>query len=252
MTRLLLSMFSAFMFALGSFSTASADETFGPLDGFVFGDGDQALVIFLHGDISGGGPANYHYRIVTSAGGGEPDAVIVGLLRPGYDDGAGRQSPGTNHERRDQYTAENNALVAETIASLIELYQPERTIVVGHSGGAAQLGVVIGRYPGLVDTAILLSCPCDLIRWRDARNARRFVRSESPIDFVDAIDPSTRIVAMTGVDDENTFPFLAEEYVAAAQANGLEAELILVEGATHWNGKLLYEITKLIKAEIHR
>ena len=43
-----------------------------------------ALVVVLHGDVSSGGPADYHFWTARNLAG--PGVVSVALLRPGYSD----------------------------------------------------------------------------------------------------------------------------------------------------------------------
>lgn len=223
------------------FAAAHAQD-FGPLAGVAFGKGTKSVVVFLHGDVSRGGPAKYHFRYMSQIAAREPDATAVALLRPGYDDGQGRLSPGTNHERRDQYTQANADLIAETLQSIRSGWPNAKLIALGHSGGAAQLGVVIGQNPGLVDTAILLSCPCHLKDWHDSHADwnPNWKRSLSPSDFVDQLTDATKIIAITGSDDDNTWPSLAEGYVASAQARGISAEVRIPAGGDH-NGNFQLE-----------
>jgi len=101
----------------------------------------------------------------------------------------------------------------------------------GHSGGAAQLGSVIGQRAGLVDGAILLSCPCDVKRWR-APN-RPFPRSQSPSDFAASTSPATQVIAITGANDDNTYSALASDYVSSLQAAGVNAKFVEVPNAGH-------------------
>lgn len=212
-------------------------QSFGPLKGAVFGTGTDAVIVFLHGDVSRGGPTNYHNPVMQSVARKARNTTAIAMVRPGYSNGQ-VQSPGNNHDRRDQYTKKNNTLVANTLKSLRKAYPNSRLVVAGHSGGAAQLGAVIGRYPGLVDSAILISCPCDIKTWR--AKYRPFPRSEreSPIKFAGKIGPKTRVIALTGANDTNTWPGLAEAYVAKAKAGGTPAAFSSIPGADHWNTKL--------------
>ncbi|MEM7190717.1 MAG: alpha/beta fold hydrolase, partial [Pseudomonadota bacterium] len=205
----------------------------GPLTGKVFGNCQGALIVLLHGDISRGGAADYMHSQASTLSSLHPDATVLSMLRPGYYDSEGRQSPGSNNGRRDHYTAENNAAVADTIANFAAARGIDRVIAVGHSGGAATLGNVIGQRPGLVDGAVLISCPCEIGKWRASNNRSRWPTSQSPIDAVSGVDPATVIIAITGANDSNTRPFLAEDYVAAAKARGLNASVQIVSGAGH-------------------
>ena len=227
-----------FITLMGWSPASLASDEFGPLKGQAFGTGQQKIVVFLHGDISSGGPAAYHEALMRVVAARSKDTTAIALLRPGYDNGQGLLSPGTNHERRDQYTAENNDLVAQTLQSIRALYPDAKLIAAGHSGGAAQLGAIIGRYREIVDTAFLIACPCDIKKWR--AKYRPFSRSEkqSAIKFADKISPTTKVIAMTGAADAVTWPALAEDYIAKAKASGVDAHFVNVSAAGHWDRQL--------------
>ena len=201
-----------------------------PLTGATFGNGSQAVIVLMHGDVSRGGPAKYMHPFARRVSERFPQAKVVSLLRPGYTDGS-LTSPGNNYQRWDQYTAENNRLVADTIANLKAANPGAKAIVMGHSGGAAQLGAVIGQRAGLVDGAILLSCPCNIRAWRQGR--RQMVRSQSPSDFAASTSPATRVIAITGQKDDNTKSSLARGYVASLQSAGVNAKFVEVPAAGH-------------------
>lgn len=190
-----------------------------------------ALVVVVHGDISDGGAATYHAAFAQTLA--RPGVVAVALIRPGYADGAGRVSEGATLGRQDNYTAANVAAIAGAVGALKQHYQARRTIYVGHSGGAAIGGVIIGRRPRLVDAAVLVSCPCDIAHWLHVRGMPPWRRSLSPDFFIPRVPSTTRVVAITGSADDNTFPALAEDYVARLAARGVPARLIAVDGAGH-------------------
>lgn len=206
----------------------------GPLEGRFFGNANgSVLVVTLHGDLSNGSSAQYQYDIAQRIAQGNQNVVAFGIIRPGYSDGAGLRSPGSNNNRRDHYTSRNNALVATTIQNLKRQTGATRVVAVGHSGGAAQLGAVIGAYPGLVDSAILASCPCDIRRWRQMRGKSVWRNSQSPLRFAGSVGSSTRVFAITGSSDSNTSPTLAQSYVANLKSNGVPSAFVSVSGAGH-------------------
>ena len=231
--------------------TANAQQDLAPLKGKSYGKGQKFTIVFLHGDVSGAGekPANYYARFMSYIAARAPESTAIDMLRPGYANGSGLVSPGTNHKRRDQYTATNNDLVAETLKSLRVSNPDAKLIVVGHSGGAAQLGAVIGRYPGIVDTAILLAFTCDIKKWR--AKYRPFPRSEkqSPIKFASTIGPDTKVIAITGARDKNTWSDLAKSYVDIAQKNGTDAILLEVAGVGHWDQQLEGYVARVMLEE---
>ncbi len=243
---LLVALFAALLAAPSTIQAQTPE--FGPLKGTVFGAGENTLAVFLHGDISGGGPAVYHNALAQLSAGLIKGVTAIALLRPGYDNGEGLISPGNNHKRWDQYTRANNDLLAETLQSLNAAYPDHRMIAIGHSGGAAQLGVVIARYPGIVDTALLVSCPCNIGRWRSENKRSAFKRSQSPQYYVDRVAPETVVVAITGSADENTFPALGRDYITALVANGGNGRFELIQGGTHWDSTMSTSMFKTLKA----
>jgi pimeloyl-ACP methyl ester carboxylesterase len=179
------------------------------------------LIVLLHGDVSSGGPADYLYSAAKRLA--RPGVVAVALLRPGYADAAGKTSEGTHHDRRDHYTPTNIASVGAAVEALKARYSARAVIIVGHSGGAATAGVLIGQRPGLAGAAVLVSCPCDIPRWRRARGRGAWTHSLSPHAFIARVSPATTVVAITGSADDNTSPTLARDYVAALAKRGVPA-----------------------------
>lgn len=250
MLRLSFLKLITFLILLIFSNTSNALDSFGPLKGQTFGTGKNFVLVFLHGDISAGGPAKYHEPIMKVVAARAKESSTISLLRPGYSNGQGLTSPGTNHKRRDQYTKKNNDLVAQTLQSIRNIYPNAKLVVAGHSGGAAQLGAVIGRYPGIVDTAILIACPCDIKKWRAKR--RRFPRSEkqSPINFASKVSPNTKVIALTGGRDKVTKPSLGKAYAAKVKENGVDASFIELPGAGHWDRQLEGLLLKTIFNEL--
>ena len=204
--------------------------------------GQATLVVVIHGDVSRGGPATYHFRLADwLAGGG---AVAVALVRPGYDDGAGNISSGELNDRFDNYTAANIDAVAGAVRALRAHHRAQRVILVGHSGGAAISAVILGKHPGTADGAVLIACPCHLANWRSGR--RPFARSESPHSYAAAVPASARIIAVTGSRDDNTIPSLASNYVATLAARGVRARFVEVAGAGHNDAVDAAEVTQAI------
>ena len=246
--------FVSALFAIAVLFAATAARAVepAPLTGAVYGSGADALVIVLHGDVSRGGASDYHYPFAEKVAAQNPGATVVALLRPGYYDGEGRTSTGSNNNRKDHYTETNNALVAETIRNLKASTGAAKVVGVGHSGGAAQLGVLMGKEPGLMDAVVLVSCPCDVPAWRKARGRSAWRRSESPQDFVNGVAPGARIVAVTGSRDKNTAPAWGIAYVKAAAAAGASAEFEKIDGAKHGFNRMADRIAEIVAGELVR
>ena len=157
----------------------------------------------------------------------------MAIVRPGYFTRRGRTSEGTNNNRSDNYTPANIAAIGDAVETLKRYYKPDRVVYVGHSGGSAIGGVLIGQRPGLIQAAVLASCPCDIERWRRENGRRLWTQSESPSTYVDRVPTSTTVLAINGTEDDNTFPALAEDYVARLVRAGVRARFVAVEGMGH-------------------
>ena len=196
-----------------------------------------SLIIFIHGDgyrpdPSDYGPSDYMYRIAQRYG--TKGVVAIGLIRPGYFDSRNNHSTGNSHREWDNYQLDVIETVAAAVKVLKNHYKAENVILAGHSGGSAISGVIIGKYPGLVNAAVLGACPCNVPDWRTMRRGYNNWRlSLSPHDFIGEIDKNTKVVAVTGANDDNTEPVLARDYVASLKGKGIDATYIEVPGVGH-------------------
>jgi len=222
---------------------------FGPLKGAKCGSGGKSVVVFLPGDASRGGPATYHCALMRQRA--QEGVTAIVLLRPGDDD-AIQTSAGAPHERRDQDTKANNDLVAKSWSAVKDANPGERLGVAGHTDGAAQLGAIIERYPGLVNSAMLQSCPCDIKIWRAKYSPFSGREKQSPIKFAGTIGQGMRVIALTGAEDDNMWPGLAEAYVGNVKSAGTPARFVKTSGANHWNGTLQSAVVKTMIAEATR
>lgn len=200
------------------------------------------LIVALHGDVSSGGPADYHYRLVERLV--RPGVVGIAMIRPGYPDSSGATSQGSAHGRRDHLTSENIDIVADAITNLRAHYKAKEVALIGHSGGATTAGVIMGRHSGIAERALLIACPCDLGRWRADSHSRPWHNSLSPHSFVDKVAGTAKIIAATGTADNNTSAHLAEDYVASLIKRGVAAKFVGLPGAGHNFSKTMSELAE--------
>ncbi len=193
----------------------------------------RTLVFLLHGDLPGGGPADYHEALARETARRYEDRQVmsIALWRPGYPDARGEASGGSHLGRSDHYTLANVDELAGAIERLRARFNPASVVAVGHAGGTVSVAVLLGRHPCLLDAAVLVSCPCDLVLWRMGR--RYWGRSENPIRWTPQVRRETRVIALTGGRDFNTSPELAQSYVDVLQARGVEAHFRLLAQADH-------------------
>jgi poly(3-hydroxybutyrate) depolymerase len=185
------------------------------------------VLVFLHGDSSRGGLFDRHFKHFTPFA--DQNTVFVGMLRPGYADSKKNASTGDAMGGGDSYTAHNVDAVANGLRHLKAKYKARHLVVVGYSGGAATAGVILGRYPDLIDSAVLIACPCDLNIRRNGKPRR----SISPHEVADKVFKTTHVTAITGDADVNTAPDQVKAYIDTLKAQGVKARYIEVPKATH-------------------
>jgi pimeloyl-ACP methyl ester carboxylesterase len=194
----------------------------------------ETMIVWLHGNVSTGGPANSHFKIAAKAAAdlAAEKVLAVALVRPGYPDGTGAYSSGSDNGRADNWQQATIAEIGTAIERLRERYKPRKVLIVGHSGGAAIVAVLMGMKPELAQAALLVACPCDMMAWRLGRRGLPWA-SEDPLRWVERVDIAARIVALTGSRDDTTSPELARTYVARLAARGIDASFELVPEAGH-------------------
>lgn len=194
----------------------------------------KVLAVWLHGNVSTGGPANSHFRAAEKmALDFVADRVLaVALVRPGYPDGTGASSTGNDQGRADNWPRATVEEIGVAIDRLRQRYRPESLVLIGHSGGAAIAAALLGAMPRLAEAAILVGCPCDMTAWRAGRRGPSWT-SEDPLRWAARTPVATRVLALTGDADATTPASLARAYVAALQAGGVEAEFRSLPGVGH-------------------
>ncbi len=197
------------------------------------------LVVVLHGDIDP--PQNllsYQYNFSKIISERSNDVIAVGLLRPGYTDHLNRTSDGERGEAvGDNYDDARVLQIGAAIEKIKSIYKPRKTVLAGHSGGAAISAKLIALKPKLVDEVFLVSCPCNINVWRsDMYKRNRYdgfkgdLTISSPLDLVAHIAPSTGITIIIGRDDDVTKPHLSDEYHSALTHSGKKSRKVVIPG----------------------
>ncbi|WP_299497127.1 hypothetical protein [uncultured Shewanella sp.] len=194
------------------------------------------LVIAIHGDVPFG-PVSYHNTFAKQLS-EATENVVVGLLRPGYKDDKGRRSVGRKGwSVGDNYDFKRIESIVHTIQALQQQYQPIKTIVAGHSGGAAITAKMLAYYSNLMDVAFIVSCPTDINVWRSDMLKLSFnplfigkLNRVSPMDLTDKVSTNTHVHVFCGVNDPITLPYLSERYVAKLTHGGKNVRYDAIEG----------------------
>ena len=218
-----------------------------------------ALVVVLHGDLFNPTPS-YQYAFaqaltqgfdapampdrVRARLGAHPhaaDVVAAGLLRPGYTDNAGDRSGGDRGDARgDNYTAEVTGDVARAVRVLKERFMARRVVLVGHSGGATIVALVLGQYPDLADAALLVACGCGA------------TRSLQPLDLASAIRRDVTVRLVVGQEDEVTTPDVSRRYAEVLRKRGVDAQVTALSGLGHnimFTQPVFAELARLLSNE---
>jgi len=198
------------------------------------------LVVVLHGDSPFGKP-DYQDRFAARVAAAHPSVIAAAILRPGYTDPQGHTSEGARGQMTgDNYNAGNTDAIAAAIDGLKQRFHARRVVVVGHSGGAAIAANILGRHPSLAQAALLVSCPCDVQRWREHMfrktgfaGFRGEIETLSPLKQLAGVFPGVTIRMVVGEKDDVTPPALSETYRAAAGKIGKPVTLTELAGETH-------------------
>lgn len=195
------------------------------------------VLVVLHGDSPARNPS-YQYDWARRAAEDNRDLVAVGMLRPGYADRSGGRSSGVRGKANgDNYAPVVIDSVAEAVSQLKRRYGAKRVVIAGHSGGAAIAAAIMGRHPGVADAALLVSCPCDVPRWRAHMQTvsqsaiwSEPVETVSPIEQVNGIDVTAHITMIVGQQDLVTPPSLSRSYRDRLRSRFIDVDLLEIVG----------------------
>lgn len=179
------------------------------------------LVVVLHGDLLGVfsvPPTTYHYVFADQATKKLEDVVVAAVLRPGYRDHSGERSDG------DQGFATGDNYTPEVVDAL-----------------AAITGDLLGRRPSVVDGALLASCPCDLVAFREHMMRMQKdnplwskpVRSLSPQELVSSVSPRVHVVVLVGEKDDVAPPSMSANYAESLKKHGVNVTLTIAPKLGH-------------------
>ncbi|WP_423602031.1 alpha/beta hydrolase family protein [Sphingomonas sp. MS122] len=224
--------------------------------------GIETLFVVVHGDGAAGTEIDIS-GFAKSLAATEPESAVVRLLRPGYADGAGNQSPGTRGAGAgDDYTSDRIAVVGDTIAALRNRYRRARVIAIGEGGGAAVVANLAGLRPNLIDGMVLVSCPCALPEWRrymagrekPADPWRAKIDSLDPLQTAGGIAPTLRAALISGADDKTVPARFARSYAEALSLRGIATDFRILpdQGSQILDDPQVIEATRRLASALPR
>ena len=200
------------------------------------------LVLVLHGDLPDPAPSyQYEFAKAVVEKSRSTEIVAAGVLRPGYRDPTGDRSSGEmGRAIADNYTPEVIEAVASAASELAREHQARATILVGHSGGAAIVADVLGRYPDRARAAVLVGCGCDPSAWRARRRTRTGnpmfdgpTRSILPLAVAKDVAAGTIVRMVVGEKDDVAPPGDSQAYATALRQRGIDVSVEVVPGLGH-------------------
>jgi len=216
----------------------------------------KTLLVFLHGDSPFSDPV-YQYEMVRRISAQQKNSTVAAVLRPGYKDSCGEGSEGESGRKMgDNYTTAVVDSLAAVILGLEKSFEPQRVILIGHSGGAALSALLASRHLQVLDQAILVACPCDVPAWRESMlrltenpGWNDAMPGLSPLDEISTIEKSTRVSLVVGDADLVTPPDLSVRYLEALLVAGIVADLTVINGGDH-DMILRDDILKIVLSKI--
>ena len=119
-------------------------------------------------------------------------------------------------------------------------YRARKTILVGHSGGAAIAANLLGRQPDVAQGAVLVACGCDPRAWRATRWAETGnpifngpTRSLLPLDLAPDVAHGTIVRMVVGQDDDVVPPQHSRAYATALRDRGIDVSVEVLPGLGH-------------------
>ncbi|HTA28438.1 MAG TPA: alpha/beta hydrolase [Bacteroidia bacterium] len=203
--------------------------------------GSPNLVFVLHGDAPKSKPFS-QYILAEEIASHNKNTIGIGILRPGYTDPDSNTSDGIRGlSVGDNYTEDRIKAIAEVIQQLKDIYKPCKTILVGHSGGATIAADISALYPELVNSVVLISCPCYLTDWRAYMQKRDSsspqwsagTSSISPDQVANKINDSTQVVIISGTQDSIAPMKYSSDYYKLLQSEHKNARLIKIPNQGH-------------------
>ncbi len=230
MNRLLRMASLAAMLFFNTYVYACQPECAGTLAYQAYGNTEnpKSIVVFMHGAVSSGGPADYMYSYARRFAINHPDVVAIALLGPGYFDRDGKRSQGSDANRR---LADDTDPIIGALEYFSTQYKTQKIYVLGHSKGAMNMAGILGKKPGLITGAVLVAGVYDLHALAAYRN--RGQSGIQGIDLVSKISKETKIVLVHGDADRDVPIAQSIAYDKKARNAGLSSQLITLQGQGH-------------------
>lgn len=201
------------------------------------------IVIVLHGDAPFVNRPD-QYAFASNLADAAPGTRVFTVFRP---ESADANEAELGVERaiafRDNYRLELVDDMARAIESLRARWNAPGVILVGDGGGAAVAAYVAALHPDLVQSAVLILCPCDIPALTLHRTLFA-VQSLSPLQALDQMNKGTKVTVIADMND-SLMKEVASSYVARANALGISASSVLipVRGREILNDPLLIKDT---------
>jgi len=222
-------------------------------------DNKKKLVIFIHGDQL---EKKVYYFDQFASKFTTTNSLVISITRPGWINKHNNKSDGKkNTNYGDNYIPKDDVdPIYRTIKKLKKKYKIDQTLIIGHSGGAAVTGILIGRFPKLIHEAVLISCPCIVPPWRknffdrleEKTNKKLCMpkfKSHSPHEYIKKINPNLKIHIFVGTRDKNTLPIYSINYNNLLKKNFKKSQLFFIKGdhtSILTNKNLVKELKKII------
>jgi pimeloyl-ACP methyl ester carboxylesterase len=189
----------------------------------------QNLIVIVHADLPEGQPVDYA-AFARRAAEAVPGGASVVLMRPGYAGADGATSPGIrNRGIGDGYSADAARQLGRSVQALRARYRHAKIILVGDGGGAVIAANLAAMQPALVDSMMLIGCPCALPEWRKlmARGDRAFaesVDSLDPLQTVGGLASHARVAVVSGGDKARVPARIVRLYAEALALRGIAVD----------------------------
>lgn len=193
------------------------------------GDTNEHIMILVHGVWDEGTNTLGRYEPFAETMNMNTDLTTIAIALPGYSKSSTNNllSLADKKKKNQAATKEYVEFVGEVVKVLKKKYEAKIVTYIGHSAGARMGATLTAFEPDLIQNIALVGGRYEV---REKNKGKGFI---SFSDVIDDINKDVNYLFVYGTEDTISEPEATTGFFKTAQAKGLKAKLIKVDGAGH-------------------
>lgn len=213
------------------------------------GDSNEHIIILVHGVWDEGSNTLGRYAPFAETMNLNTDLTTIAIALPGYAKSSTNNllSLASKKKKNQAATKEYVMFLGNVVKALKKKYEAKTVTYVGHSAGARMGATLTGFEPDLIQNIALVGGRYEV---RDENKGKGFISFNNVIDKT---NKNINFLFVYGTEDKISKPEVTQKFFKVAQAKGLKAKLVKVEGAAHIDLDMTDEsveaITEMVEEE---